>query len=278
MSHLRTSPRIDSSCRRIGQLALRALHAELCLYPKPGLVSPYDSGAHRDMDAGTFLRSILALRDYFPAIAAAGAEERPFWELQRLGIAAESRMLAATGGVNTHRGAIFSLGLLSAAAGRRARQGLPLTAPALVETLLAQWGAEITLAGLQSSDSNGSRAIRRHGVRGARDEVLDGFPCLMQAALPALQSSDDPEAARVQSLFAVMAVLEDTNLLHRGGAEGLSFVQSRAQAFLDRGGVSHPGWRKAAMALHHDCIERNLSPGGAADMLAAACFLQSLSP
>jgi len=110
MSFLAPRRQADAASLWIGKQAVRALHAELVLHPKPGLVSPLDSGAHDDMDAGTFLRSLFSLRRYFSAIAAAGAEAMPFPELQRLGIQAEARMLTATQGVNTHRGAIFCLG------------------------------------------------------------------------------------------------------------------------------------------------------------------------
>ena len=105
---------------------MRSLYDELSLYPKPGLVSLVDNGSHCDMDAGTFMRSLFALRRYFFHIAAAGAANAPFSELKRLGIAAERRMLAATGGVNTHRGAIFCIGMLCAAAGRCKALGLPI--------------------------------------------------------------------------------------------------------------------------------------------------------
>ncbi|KIL96714.1 Triphosphoribosyl-dephospho-CoA synthetase [Paramagnetospirillum magnetotacticum MS-1] len=259
---------------------MAALHAELALYPKPGLVSPMDSGAHSDMDATTFLRSLFALRHYFVAIAAAGEAGMPFEALRQLGVAAERRMLAATGGINTHRGAIFCLGLLAAAAGWRQRRGLILTGDSLAETVVTLWGDGIAASGSQSPDSNGSRATRRYGARSARDEALEGFPTLMGVAVPELEIAQArlgcPERARLQALFAVMADLEDTNLLHRGGPEGLRFVQTEARRFLDHGGVFTPHWRTFALGLHRACIARNLSPGGAADTLAAACFVQSL--
>lgn len=250
---------------RIGLAAIRALHAEVSLHPKPGLVGPLDNGAHRDMDMGTFLRSTLALRHYFPAIARAGAAGAPFETLRRLGIEAEARMLAATGGVNTHRGAIFTLGLLAAGAGHG---GDPCMTAARL------WGPALLAA--PRPDSHGEAAIRRHGAFGARSHAAAGFPLLRDVVLPALSCGADPRRARVQALFAAMAVMDDTNLLHRGGTAGLAFVQAGARAFLDAGGVFAPDWRDRAMALHHDCIARNLSPGGSADMLAAAIFLRAL--
>jgi triphosphoribosyl-dephospho-CoA synthase len=103
---------------------------------------------------------------------------------------------------------------------------------------------------------------------------------LIEVALPAFREAEargaDQDAAGIQSLFAVMAVLEDTNLLHRGGMDGLVHVQQAARDFLEEGGVFHPRWRDQAVALHRDCISRNLSPGGSADVLAAVLFLREL--
>jgi triphosphoribosyl-dephospho-CoA synthase len=264
----------------IARNAVRALHIELMLYPKPGLVSPIDTGAHDDMNAESFFRSLFALRHYFADIAQAGAAGEPFPRLQRLGVEAERRMLRATKGVNTHRGAIFCLGLLAAAAGWRRSQGLSFDGADLAETILDLWGDDI--AALQAGDSHGARAMRLYGARGARDEALAGYPILMDLALPTLQKTlarlDCPERASVQCLFAIMAYLQDTNLLHRGGVGGLSFVQNSAQKFLDEGGVFAADWRRRALALHGDCVALHLSPGGAADCLAAAWFIHLLQP
>jgi triphosphoribosyl-dephospho-CoA synthase len=264
----------------IGRAAIRALHSELMLYPKPGLVSPVDNGAHDDMDLRTFLCSIFSLRRYFTAISAAGAECAPFAVLQQLGIEAERRMLAATGGLNTHRGAIFCLGLLAAAAGWHRQRGLTLHAEALARTVVNLWGAGIRDAGRKAADSHGRRAIRLYGARGAREEALAGFPTLVHVALPTLRSSlgslGCPKRAQVQTLFAIMAELQDTNLLHRGGPDALRFVQQAARRFLGEGGVYSPAWRSRALALHGDCVALHLSPGGAADMLAAAWFIHEL--
>lgn len=264
----------------IGRTAVRALYAELALHPKPGLVSPLDSGSHDDMDMGTFLRSLFALRGYFRAIAAAGAAGEGFATLRDLGIAAERRMLAATGGINTHRGAVFGIGFLAAAAGWRMRRGLTLRGVALGETVADLWGAGILAAAPQIPASHGGRAVQRYGVRGARQEAAVGFPTLLTLALPALASAltngAGPERALVQTLFTLMAELEDTNLLHRGGPAGLAFVRGEARRFLDRGGVFQAGWRAEALALHRACIARRLSPGGSADMLAAAHFVHAL--
>ena len=265
----------------IGRVAIRALQLELELYPKPGLVSPIDHGAHDDMTATTFIRSILALRYYFTAIAEAGARDAPFAALRRLGVEAEERMLAATGGINTHRGAIFCLGFLAAAAGWRRERGLSLDGAALAATILTLWGEGVAAVGRAVPPSHGAAAIRRYGARGAREELLAGFPTLLAVAVPALRDALDRGACRerasIQCLFAIMAQLQDTNLLHRGGPDGLAFVQAAARRFLDAGGVFSRDWRQRALDLHGDCVALHLSPGGAADCLAAAWFVHGLS-
>lgn len=270
----------SADAQRIGRTVIRALYAELALVPKPGLVSPLDNGAHRDMTMATFMRSLFSLRSYFLRIAAAGAADAPFAALQSLGIEAERRMLVATGGINTHRGAVFNLGLLAAATGRLAALGCRPTAEEVCRTVAGRWGRGIMDAAPTVAVSHGHRAAVAHGVSGARGQAAASYPVLLDVSLPALRGAlsggADRDAALVQALFATMAVLDDTNLLHRGGGEGLAFVRNGAAAFLARGGVLAVGWRDHALALHHACVARHLSPGGAADLLAATIFLHDL--
>lgn len=260
--------------QQIGRAATLALHDELALSPKPGLVTLTDRGSHADMDAHSFMRSLFALRGYFVRIAELGAAGAPFEALERCGIDAEARMLAATGGVNTHRGAIFMLGLLCAAAGALGER----PTPALIrQTLLARWGAALAARAQRPPTLPGGLAARRFKLRSASMEAALGFPTLFETAVPALQAARGlpAPAARLDTLFAVMAVLDDSNLAHRGGLEGLRFAQDAARRFLAAGGASQG--IDAAQALAAEFVRRNLSPGGAADTLAAACWLQRLA-
>lgn len=265
--------RVDTQA--LGRAATVSLYDELALAPKPGLVSFVDSGSHHDMDAGTLLRSLFALRRYFPAIAAAGAQGADFAELQRLGLAAEARMLAATGGVNTHRGAVFTLGLLCAAAGRQLAHGGGLAPATLRSALLQHWGDELDHLARRPRLSHGRDAAQRFGLRPAAAEAALGFPVLFEVALPALRRARNlgPRLARLQALFELMAVLDDTNLAHRGGLAGLRWAQQQARGFLAAGGTGRPDAVEHAQALHTAFVARRLSPGGAADLLAAACWL-----
>lgn len=262
----------------IGCLAQRALHQELQCYPKPGLVSPLDSGSHSDMDASTFIRSIAALSGYFPRIAAAGAGFAPFSELRVLGCVAERRMLRATAGVNTHRGAIFHLGLLAAAAGALRSLRASVRERALGDYVRRQWGPAIIRHA--SPGSHGQLMARRYRAQGARREAASGFPHVFDFGLPALRASlargADQLRATVQCFFTLLAELSDTNLLYRGGPAGLGYAQAAAREFLAAGGVFQEAWGAQALALHREFVARRLSPGGSADMLAAVLFVYRL--
>ncbi|HEY4958815.1 MAG TPA: triphosphoribosyl-dephospho-CoA synthase MdcB, partial [Caldimonas sp.] len=258
---------VAEQAARLARAATHALHDELALYPKPGLVSFVDNGSHDDMTARTFLRSIFSLRDYFRQIAAIGAADAPFAALERLGVAAERRMLRATDGVNTHRGAIFTLGLLCAAAARPgASHAGPLSATAIRARLNERWGTALAARVDRAGASNGQRASRRHALHGARDEAACGFPVLFDVAVPtlhtALREGLDRRHAQLQTFFTVLASLDDTNLVHRGGIDGLRFARRQAQAFLAAGGARRADAQSHAEAIHREFVGRRLSPGG----------------
>lgn len=262
---------------QLGHLASLSLKLEVETYPKPGLVSHLDNGAHRDMDAALLCRSAETLMPFFSELAAAGAEGAGMNRLRAIGVTAERAMLAATCGVNTHRGAIFGLGLLCAAAGYRNAVGIRKSLGRLVSE---RWGDDI-LSGPVSLRSHGAVASRRYGAGGARAEAADGFPSVYDIALAALHAArrrapHDEEAVRVETCMRLIAEVTDTNLLHRGGAEGLCFAQASAASFLAAGGIGSPDWRRRAADIHQAFVARNLSPGGSADLLAMALFVDRL--
>lgn len=282
----RITPAPVADSERIGRLAVRSLYREVALAPKPGLVSPVDNGSHDDMDMSTFFRSLFALRHYFRDIARAGADGAGFATLQSLGRAAETQMLAVTGGINTHRGALFNLGLLCAAAGRLSARGKSLRAEQVAGTVALCWGADILAArpvdGTPQADSHGLRVARRHGTGGAREQAATGFPDVIDAALPALRAvllapgEANETRAAVQALFVLIARLDDSNLLWRGGRLGLDYAQGAARSFIAAGGVFADDWLAQAQATHTAFVARRLSPGGAADLLAVTLFLHEL--
>ncbi|SFP75782.1 triphosphoribosyl-dephospho-CoA synthase [Bradyrhizobium sp. Ghvi] len=271
----RPGPAFDAV--ELGDLASLSLKLEVETYPKPGLVSHVDNGAHRDMDAALLYRSATTLMPFFTELAAAGSEGAGMNRLRAIGVAAERAMLAATDGVNTHRGAIFGLGLLCAAAGYRNVVGISKSLGGLVRE---RWGDDI-LSGPVSLRSHGAVAGRRYGAGGARAEAADGFPSVYDIALPALRAArelapQDEEAVRVETCMKLIAEVTDTNLLHRGGANGLRFARESAASFLATGGVGSPDWRWRAADIHQAFVTRNLSPGGSADLLAMALFVDRL--
>ena len=264
--------------------AATALLAELETWPKPGLVSHVDAGSHTDMDARTFRASVAAIRPFFGRLTLAGAAGSGMDGLRRIGVDAERAMLEETGGANTHRGAIFGLGLLCAAAGATWSDAAthPLWSASILGAAVRQrWGSAI-MRGPIPLRSHGTDALRRFGAGGARVQAATGFPHALDVGLPALRlgramAPGDPEAARVQSFFALLEAMEDTNLLYRGGAAGLRFAQEQAAEFLKHGGIKQARWRERAAAVHRAFVARRLSPGGCADLLAITLFLDALA-
>jgi triphosphoribosyl-dephospho-CoA synthase len=263
----------------IAALAEESLRLEVSTWPKPGLVSHRDSGSHDDMDAQMFYRCAAAIRPYFRAFVEAGTHTPSMASLRRIGREAERAMLAATHGVNTHRGAIFGMGLLCAAAGMR-HAGHVDAAASLGSIVAERWAKDI-MAGPRLTDSHGENVKRRFGALGARHEAAMGFPAVYRVGLPALLQAallcpDDSEAQRVHACFALIASVEDTNLLYRGGEVGLLFAQLSARRFLGRGGVGQASWRESAASIHRQFVARRLSPGGTADLLGLSLFVQYL--
>ncbi len=270
-------------CQRIARVAVRSLYAELVLYPKPGLVSKIDNGSHTDMTAVSFMRSLFALRRYFADITRAGMLDAPFHLLKQLGIDAEARMLRATGGINTHRGAIFCLGMLCAAIGRCRARGDALTPARIGELLRACWGQALGAHSIVNGEpvSHGARAVLRYAASGAREEGALGFPSVFDVGLPALHQTlaagRGMREARIDALFALMAHISDTNVYHRGGVEGALTVRRQARAFVARGGTAAPDWEARALASHRTFVAARLSPGGAADLLGAVCLVHAVT-
>jgi triphosphoribosyl-dephospho-CoA synthase len=277
------SQRDDLLFDLIAEQAHRALLRELAAWPKPGLISHVDAGSHHDMDAAMLCRSAEALRPFFAELALAGWRGAGISRLREIGIRAEAAMLSVTGGVNTHRGAIFGLGLLSAAAGTIARSSNDgdVSAPGELGGIVARrWGREIR-QGPVPLHSHGSAALRQYGAGGARAEAAAGFPSIYEIGLPALRlgralAPGDADAASVQACFALIAAVRDTNLLHRGGSEGARYAADAATAFLSAGGVGALDWRARAALVHTGFVARRLSPGGCADLLAMTLFVEVL--
>jgi triphosphoribosyl-dephospho-CoA synthase len=267
----------------IAEQAVLALLHELAVWPKPGLVSHVDSGSHTDMDVAMLQASAKALRPFFAELARAGQDGAGMGRLRAIGLRAEAAMLIVTGGINTHRGAIFGLGLLCAAAGEVAEMstdGRAVAPVRLGDVVRRRWAAEIGRGPIPLF-SHGAAALRRYGAGGARAEAASGFRNVYEVGWPALRQGrslqpEDPDAAPVQACFALIAAVCDTNLLHRGGADGMRYASEAASSFLSHGGVGVPDWRARAVAVHAAFVAQRLSPGGCADLLAMTLFVDAL--
>ncbi|CRM98843.1 2-(5''-triphosphoribosyl)-3'-dephosphocoenzyme-A synthase [Pseudomonas sp. 34 E 7] len=260
---------------RLADRAVDALIDEADLSPKPALVDRRGNGAHTDLHLGLMHASALSLWPMFKAMAEAALEigeiGLPLREaLGRIGREGEQAMLITTNGVNTHRGAIWALGLLTAAA---ALDPGAVTLNAARLALLDDRHAPQTL-------SHGALVAQRYGARGAREEAQLGFPSVTQRGLPQLHKSRRQHAgeqnARLDALLAIMTELADTCVLYRAGYAGLTTLQQGAQAVLDAGGSATLAGRRQLHALDQQLLALNASPGGAADLLAACLFIDRL--
>lgn len=272
----------------LGALAAKTLLYEVCTTPKPGLVDRSNNGSHRDMDVFTFLDSTAALLPYFEEAVRLGMETRnlppqeTFRRLRQAGAAGERAMFRATGGVNTHKGAVFTLGTVCAAAGRLwTAEGFSKDLDAAL-ALCGEMSAQAVQKDFEAirregAHTTGQRLYLEHGLEGIRGELSRGLPAVAQIGLPTLrhrlEAGDSLEQAGVQVLLALMAQVVDTNLIARGGLEGQQWAMEQTKNLTQGRAVL----QEEAEKLNRALIERNLSPGGCADLLAITYFLEFLS-
>lgn len=272
----------------LSQLVHEALLVEVHLTPKPGLVDLRNNGAHSDMNVAMFEASAAAIAPFFEQFFLAGAastcepatESLP--ELRRLGLKAEAAMFRATGGVNTHKGAIFAFGLVLGAAGRLTAIRAALASDALCDEVAA------IAAGIVSRDLDGTNRTamtageyiyRRYGMRGARGEAESGFATVREVGLTAFRAARAQGAGEEHSLLAALVALlaqnADTNLIARGGPQATEYVHREARAIVEAG-VAAADFMPRLEALDDAFIARNLSPGGTADLVGLTWFLARL--
>ena len=265
---------------RIGCLAVKSLLFEVCTTPKPGLVDRRNNGSHKDMDLFTFMASSNALQPYFTKCALIGLQTKAqaaaatFDAIRFWGKQAEQAMLAATGGVNTHKGAIFTLGLLCAAAGRSestAAEEICLQAVAMTKGITA---ADLTCTQAQTT---GEILFARYGITGIRGQAEAGFPALLHVGLPTLEAGLRQgltlEEAGCAALLHLMCAITDTNLIARSDLATQQEVCEKIRRLLE---VEPFPCRDTLENLDAEFTAANLSPGGSADLLAATYFLHDI--
>ena len=246
----------------LAHLATDALQQELDTTPKPGLIDQNDNGAHSDMDYRLMQRSIAALHPYFVKLAVeAFQKDLPSVEnLQKIGLEAEKAMLNATKGVNTHKGALFALGLALVSAANLYQNGIltPENLQETIEKLAAQFP--------DTTDTHGSRVVSQHNVKGALAMAREGYQPLFTDWLPYYRG-ERSEERELKTLLRIMATLDDTNVYHRKGAEGVAQMKADSIALLND---FEP---KKLEQLNQDYNAQGISPGGSADMLALTIFV-----
>lgn len=280
-----------------GNLAFHAMMLEAHLTPKPGLVDCVSQGSHRDMDINTFIASAEALRPYMKAFVRAGAANHHLSSSQLLpalrivGIQAEEAMFEATAGVNTHKGMIFTLGLICGAVGWLHTNGSSFSAAA-VQQVISQCCKTLVEDDLANSpqpadadsyraETAGERIFKNYGMTGIRGEAAAGYPTIFNFGLPVYEQCSDKgyseEQAMSKTLCSLMTYNSDTNLINRGGLEGLAFVQMQSNHLLTNIDFTQPECEQHMIEFDQMLIERNLSPGGSADLLAATWLLAQLN-
>ena len=273
----------------IGHLASMALQTELDTTPKPGLVDRNDNGAHRDMDHALMQRSIQALHPYFVRLAQLGftGKQPCHDEIVNIGIEAEREMFKATGGVNTHKGALFSIGLAAVALGGEAfcritqAEGCGTMAYNDVNSKQIQSlsNSIASLARLfpDTNGTHGSKAKANNILKGALDNAREGYTQLFKAWLPFYidRIAEGDNYALHKTLLRIMCDLDDTNIVYRTSMETMQEVKTEARQMLDAS-RNIVNFEAALQAMNTDYIHRNISPGGSADMLSLVVFLSCI--
>jgi triphosphoribosyl-dephospho-CoA synthase len=280
------------------KLAEEALLTEVLLTPKPGLVDVMDSGSHEDMDIFTFIKSAVSLRCGFKEMFLAGyTSEVPEDELlgiiRPIGIEMEKEMFEATEGVNTHKGTIFSMGLFLAASGIILKENcyegeaipelIPMDSDRIFKAVMKMTNGIVTRDFANIKDktalTHGERLYLAHGFTGIRGEAEKGYPVLQYIVLPYLKNKNNILSYKeilLEVLLLLMEHLEDSNIVTRGGMEGLLYVRESAARFLEEGGLAQDDAINKLHRMNKVFIEKNLSPGGSADLLSIAVFLGKL--
>jgi triphosphoribosyl-dephospho-CoA synthase len=266
------------SAQHVAELARQALVAEAELTPKPGLVDRRGPGPHSDLSLNLMRRSASAIAPYFADMAFASRavplSSALRTEVAAIGRDAEAAMFRATGGSNSHKGAIWILGLLVTAAGQR----IDSNSEAIAQD--AGYLARLPDRVQPQLVSHGDVVRARYGATGARGEAHAGFPHVVQVGLPALRVARSMGCtetnSRLSALLSIMVELEDTCVLYRGGDEGLATVQKGAAEVLISGGLGSAAGDDALRRFDRELFTRRVSPGGSADLLAATLFLDAL--
>lgn len=267
----------------VASLGIRAILYEVSVTPKPGLVDRNNSGAHNDMDYFTFMASAAALSQGLHKIADLAGNWRTeslralFDSIRPIGMEMEKAMFEATEGVNTHKGMIFNMGIIIAAAAyyvSRSNGGRP-TAEALSEIVsMMTHGICDNELGKGQAKTYGEKLFMEHGIKGIRGEVESGYQTVLNTAVPVYRSHKlEHNDLCLQMLFALMTKCEDSNILARHDMNKLNQVRMRAVGFMSAGGIRQADAFDQLHKMDRLFIKERVSPGGSADLLAVSIFM-----
>ena len=265
---------------KLGELAVEAMMKEVACYPSFGLVSPVSAGAHSDMTHYTFIESSAVLHRYFLemahiAMSGAGIDEI-FARCRKVGVEAEKAMYRKTGGINTHKGMIFVLGITVVAAGIvvAGKRKFKDISEKIKEMTRGIVEAELKHLSLKTDLTHGERVFLEYGITGIRGEVEAGIPAVFEHGLVIYEDSGLPQNERlVYTLLGIMAYCEDTTILYRHNLDTLREVKRRSQEILKSFGGPEKIHMDTLKKISQEFSERRISPGGCADLLAVTIFL-----
>lgn len=266
-------------CYELSNMALKAIIEEVSTMPSFGLVSPSTMGSHKDMDYYTFLDSSFAIAPYLKDMAERGysfhSPKEIFEAIRPVGIEAEKEMFKVTGGVNTHKGMIFLIGVIISAVAKTIYDKRGFEA---VTEVIAEMCSDILrdFDGLEGKIelTHGEKLYLKYGFTGIRGEVQKGLGFLFKDILPFYECSDlKGNHLFAETLLRLMAVVDDSTIVHRQDIEVLNYVKKRSKEILLMGGMTTEKGRLEAEEFEKYCIRENISPGGSADLLAAVIFL-----
>lgn len=258
--------------RFYAKLAVRSLYDELSLYPKPGLVSFVDSGAHNDMDGLLFLRSLFCLRHYFFQIGLGALFNLSHHELVQKGKKAEQRMHYTTGGINTHRGAIFALGIFCTSASKLSGQYTSFSSHDLHLAILEDW-ADYLKNHHRNENTHGIVVKEKYAVADAKQLAIEGYALIFKLYHELTEEIDNKLFFGLMAYQRLLLNMDDINILYRTGLEGLFFARQQIQSLTF---TNKEQTIQQAIKLHSLFSQNNISPGGVADMLSILYFLHSL--
>jgi triphosphoribosyl-dephospho-CoA synthase len=272
---------LNEVSQTISSFAVQAMLYEVSCFPSPGLVSPISTGAHKDMNYYTFIDSVAVLSKYLPLFVEEGYSYKCYGDIfnniRVIGIEAEKEMFIKTKGINTHKGMLFLMGVACAAAGKAIyeKKGFKEIQYVIKEMTAGIVEKELLVLKDNNKLSHGEKLYLKYKNEGIRGEVQKGIPTVFKFSLDfykqALELSENDRL--VNTLIGIMQICNDSTIIHRHSPKILEEVQAKAKAIINLGGMRTTEGKKLIDNLCEEFIERNISPGGSADLLGVTMFL-----